>query len=50
MFFFLSDMQQGHMGEGEVTPLFLIFEYISCIWRGPGVAQFLTIVGKVEGK
>lgn len=48
-FFFSFDMQQGHMGEGEVTLLFLTFECTSCIWRGPEFAQSLTLVGK-EGR
>lgn len=42
-------MQQGHMGEGEVTLLFLTFECTSCIWRGPKFTQFLTLVGKGGG-
>lgn len=42
-------MQQGHMGEGEVTLLFLTFECVSYIWRGPKFVQFLTLVGKLGG-
>lgn len=48
-FVFSFDMQQGHMGGGEVTLLFLTFECISCIWRGPKFAQFLTLIGKWGG-
>jgi len=48
-FVFSFDMQQGHMGGGEVTLLFLTFECISCIWRGPKFAQFLTLIGKRGG-
>ena len=48
-FVFSFDIHQGHMGEGEVTLLFLTFECISCIWRGPKFAQFLTLIGKRGG-
>lgn len=37
------------MGEGEVTLLFLTFECVSYIWRGPKFVQFLTLVGKLGG-
>lgn len=38
-FFFSFDMQQGLMGEGEVTSMFLTFECISSIWRELGLPR-----------
>lgn len=36
-FFFSFDMQQGHMGEGEVILLFLTFECLVVFGEDPGV-------------
>lgn len=37
VFFFSFDMQQGHMGEGEVILLFLTFECLVVFGEDPGV-------------
>lgn len=45
VFFFSFDMQQGHMGEGEVTLLFLTFECIVLFGEDP-----VSTVGKGGGR
>lgn len=40
-FFFSFDMQQGHMGEGEVTLLFLTFECIVIFGKDTSLLNFL---------
>lgn len=39
-FFFSFDMQQGHMGEGEVTLLFLTFECIVIFGKDTSLLSF----------
>lgn len=38
--FFSFDMQQGHMGEGEVTLLFLTFKCIVVFGEDPSLLNF----------